>query len=170
MEFSFPAIAGACPVCGKACGAIYRGYYRRWMVCPLALFIGWVAIRTAFCKHHHRRFALFPGFLVPFRGFSREAMLRLWRAWQKNPAELVDSVDRWFHVLDCEVYLSLMTLYSQLRLILGQLRSGAALFGTPPLHPGGLSSILDIASNHIECAILHPAFGLATSLRIDPPP
>jgi hypothetical protein len=170
MEFPFPAIAGACPVCGTACGAIYRGYYRRWVICPRALFIGWVAIRTAFCKHHRRRFALFPEFLIPFRCFSRAAFLRLWQEWREKPAELTDSVDRWFHELKQEVYLSAVTLYSQLRLILSQLRAGHALFDTAPILPGALTSLLDIPSDRVEHAILHRAFGTAASSRIDPPP
>ena len=170
MEFPFPMIVGACPVCGRACGAIYRGYYRRWVICPQAVFIGWVAIRTAWCKHERRRFALFPEFLIPFRSFSREALLRLWQAWREKPSELMNSVDRWFHDSDREIYLSMATLYSQLRLILRQLRSGSLLLGTPPVIPGGLLSLHEISPAQVEQAILHRAFGLATSLRIDPPP
>lgn len=170
MDYPFPAIAGACPACGRACGAIYRGYYRRWMICPSALFIGWVAIRTAFCRHNHRRFALFPEFLVSFRSFSRTAMSLLWRAWREKPGELTRSVDRWFHDFDQEVYLSISTLYSQLQLILRQLRSGYVHFKTPPISQGGLRSLLNFSSLHVERAIEHPAFGLVASFRIDPPP
>jgi hypothetical protein len=170
MEFPFPAISGSCPVCGRACGAIYRGYYKRWMICPRALFIGKLAIRTGFCRHEQKRFALFPEFLIPFRSFSREAFLKLWRAWKEKPGEVADSVDRWFDELDQEVCLSISTIYSQLKLILRQLRSGPRLFGTPPILPGGLLALLDISSAQVEGAIGHPAFGLAASLRIDPPP
>lgn len=170
MEFPFPAIAGACPVCGTACGAAYRGYYRRWVICPHALFIGWVAIRTAYCKHERRRFALFPEFLIPFRKFSRKAFVMLWQDWRAKPSELIDSVDRWFHNLDQEIYLSVSTLYSQLRLIVRQLMAGHALFGTPPIELGLVTSLLDLPSDRVEYAIQHRAFGLAASSRIDPPP
>jgi len=140
------------------------------MICPRALFIGWVAIRTAYCLHHQRRFALFPEFLIPFRSFSRVALFRLWQAWRDKPGELADSVDRWFHGLDQEVYLSMATLSSQLQFILRQLRAGSLLFGTPAILPGGLLSLLNISPDSVERAILHRAFGLAASLRIDPPP
>lgn len=170
MDFPFPEIAGACPVCGTACGAIYRGYYRRWVICPEALFVGRVAIRTAFCKCHKQRFALFPEFLIPFRSFSRVAFVLLWQAWKEKPGELVNAVDRWFHGLNQEVYLSIMTLYSQLQLILMQLRAGHLLFGIPSIPPGSIVSLLDIPPDHVEHAILHRAFGLAASSRIDPPP
>jgi len=94
----------------------------------------------------------------------------LWRAWRKSPRDLLSSVDRWFTSLDREIYLSMDLLYSQLRLIVRQLRSGSALFKTPPLHPGGLSTLLDLPADQVEQAILHPAFGLLGSLRTDPPP
>lgn len=169
MEFPFPLIAGECPVCGRACGAIYRGYYRRWVVCPTLLFIGWVAVRTAFCKHHKHRFALFPNWLIPFRSFSREAFLKLWIKWREKPSELIDSVDRWFDDFEREVYISGATLHSQLRFILRQLRAASHLFA-PQISNGGLNALLHLTSVPIERVILNPAFGLACSLRIDPPP
>lgn len=170
MDFPFPVIAVLCPVCGKNCGAIYRGYYRRWAVIPNAPFIGWVAVRTAFCKAKRRRFSLFPSFLIPFRGFSRVALLWLWKAWISAPGELTQTVDRWFENMGREVYLSLSTLYSQLRFTVRQLQAGHTLFGVKHFSPAALSGALDLSRSEVELAILHPAFGLATSLRIDPPP
>ena len=170
MEFSFPEIASACPICGRACGAIYRGYYRRWVICPLALFIGFVAIRTAFCKHERRRFALFPNFLIPFRSFSREAFGRIWKLWREQSRGLMGSVDQWFHSLEQEVYLSASTIYSQLRLILRQFRGAPNWFNLPPMQPGGIGSLFDISVHDGGRAIEHRAFGLATSFRINPPP
>jgi hypothetical protein len=170
MDFPFPAIFDACPVCQTACGAIYRGYYRRWVICPQALFMGWVAIRTGLCKAKKRRFALFPSFLVPFRSFSRIALLWLWGAWNKTPCALVQSVDRWFNRMEREVYISVSTIYLQLRLIVRQLQAGHLLFGVKHFTPATLSGALDLNLPEVESAILHPAFGLAASLRIDPPP
>lgn len=95
MAYPFPAIAMACPICDGACGAVFRGYYRRWAVCPEVGFMGWLAIRTGYCKVLRRRFALFPSFLVPFRGFSRAAMLLVWRAWRGDVSKLQESVDGW---------------------------------------------------------------------------
>jgi hypothetical protein len=171
MEFPFPAIAIACPVCGKPCGAIYKGYYRRWVICPWALFIGFIAIRTAYCKHERRRFALFPNFLIPFRSFSREAFSRLWNIWREDQtARLIDSVDEWFHDFEREVYFAASSIHSQLRLILRQFRGAPHWFGLPPLQPGGIISLLEVSIPDGAIAIQHKAFGLATSLRINPPP
>ena len=170
MDYRFPVISHKCPVCGGACGAVYRGYYRRYVVCPLIPFMGWVAIRTGYCKSRHRRFALFPDFLIPFRGFSRAAMLLLWRAWAKDASGLTMAVDQWFSGIGREVYLSLSTLYSQLRFLTRQLQAGHALFGVPPFFPPALLGLMSLKSSAIESAIAHPAFGLAASLRIDPPP
>ena len=169
MEFPFPAIAGDCPLCGLACGAIYRGYYRRWAICPQALFFGFLAIRTGLCRHYGRRFALFPEFLVSFRGFSRVAFLWLWRAWRKNPRNLLNSVDRWFDELAREVYISEQTLYSQLRLIWRQLHAGSLVFKTQSLPSGGVGALTALSVEAVEQAILHPAFGLLVILIFDPP-
>jgi len=170
MTYPFPCIAASCPICGGACGAIYRGYYRRWAVVPESNFIGRIAIRTGFCKARQRRFALFPSFMIPFRSFSRTAILWLWRAWIKAPGELVQAVDRWFEGIGREVYLSLSTLYSQLRFTSRQLHAGHTLFRVRHFSPTALSGVLEVPQSEIEAAILHPAFGLAASLRIDPPP
>jgi hypothetical protein len=170
MEFPFPAIAAQCPLCGSDCGAIYKGYYRRWAVIPDVPHIGWIAIRTGLCKAKGRRFALFPSFLIPFRSFSRVAMLWLWKAWIKSPGKITQSVDHWFEDLEQEVYLALSTLYLQLRFIVRQLQAGRSLFGVKSFAPAALSGVLDLGLPEVESAILHPAFGLAANLRIDPPP
>ena len=172
MDFPFPEIARACPVCSGPCGAIYRGYYRRGMICPAALFIGFVAVRTGFCKATSRRFALFPEFLIPFRSFTRTAFAWLWRAWRESSSELGATVDRWFDQLDRETSLSISTLDSQLRFILLQLRVGSQAFGLPAFAPlaGGVSGMTELT---VDCglqAVNHLAFGAVANSRIDPPP
>lgn len=170
MEFPFPAIAGDCPVCGLNCGAIYRGYYRRGVVCPAALFVGFVAIRTGYCKAKRRRFALFPEFLIPFRGFSRSAFVRLWKTWRETPRELATSVDRWFDGFEQEIFISISTLDSQLRFILAQFIAGYATFGIPAMSAGPLSQARAIPMASGLQAINHLAFGAVANSRIDPPP
>ena len=171
MEFPFPAIMKVCPICGRACGAIYRGYYQRWMICPLVLFVGRVAVRTAYCKHEKKRFALFPRFLIPFRSFSREGFLKLWTLWKEKQSSLENEVDSWFSSMEQEVCLSVSTIHSQLRLILRQFRAGQVLLGIPPTYIKDLSFLLsDFPTDLGSQAILHKAFGLAANFRIDPPP
>ena len=170
MEFPFPLIRDLCPVCEKPCCAIYRGYYRRWVICPTLLFIGWIAIRTGFCKHKGRRFALFPEFLIPFRAFSRDGFLRLWRAWLEKPGDLANTVDEWFHELSQEVSFSVSTLQSQLRLILRQVRAGSGPLGMPACQLVRVSALCSLPSGSVDQAIRHRAFGVWASLRIDPPP
>ena len=170
MVFPFPAIAAACPVCGTACGAVYRGYYRRWGVVPEAPYVGWVAVRTAFCKRLGRRYALFPDFLIPIRTFSREAFLRLAQCWRVSAARFVEDVDRWFDTFEQEVYLSASTLYAQLRFVVRELRLGWPRFGIAPFHGRGLSELARLETSATRLAITHPAFGLGASSRIDPPP
>ena len=170
MAYPFPAISEACPICGLACGVVFRGYYRRWVVCPEERFMGWLAIRTGFCKARSRRFALFPSFLVPFRGFSRVAMLLVWRAWKSDASKLQESVDGWIFGIGREVYLSISTLYSQLQFLTRQLQAGHALFGTGAFSPNALCGLASLRAGSVEAAILHPAFGVAANSRIDPPP
>jgi hypothetical protein len=170
MNFPFPAIAGKCPVCERGCGAVYRGYYRRGAICPAALFVGFVAIRTGFCKATRRRFALFPDFLIPFRSFSRAAFLWLWEAWRESPRDLGTAVDRWFEAFHREISIAVSTLDSQLRFILRQLSAGHQIFGLPPLTSVRLAYGLDLPVSTGERAIHHQAFGVAASSRIDPPP
>ena len=170
MQYGFPAIATACPVCGRACGAVYRGYYRRWVVCPESRFMGFLAIRTGFCKARRRRFALFPSFLVPFRGFSRAAMLMVWQTWKSDAGKLQESVDAWVFGVGREVYLSLSTIYSQLLFLTRQLQAGPALFGTGVISANALCGLASLHADSVEAAILHPAFGLAANSRIDHPP
>lgn len=170
MAYPFPAIAEACPICGRACGAIFRGYYRRWVVCPEAQFMGWLAIRTGYCKALRRRFALFPSFLVPFRGFSRAAILLVWRAWRNDAGKLQESVDGWIFGAGREVYLSLSTLYSQLQFLTRQAQAGQALFGTPAFSPNALCGLAGLDCHVVDAVICHPAFGVAANSRIDPPP
>lgn len=170
MEFPFPAIRAACPVCGRACGAIYRGYYRRRAVIPEVPFLGWVAIRTAICGQTGARFALFPDFLIPIRSFSREAFARLTRAWLDSAARLVDEVDRWFHGLEGEVYLPASTLYAQLRFVVREIRLGWGRFGLAPFHGVLIEDLARLDAGVRDAAIAHPAFGLGASSRIDPPP
>lgn len=170
MEYPFPAIATACPLCGGACGAIFRGYYRRRAVVPEVPFLGWVAIRTAVCRRTGGRFALFPDFLIPIRSFSREAFARLTRAWRESAARLVDDVDRWFHGLEGEVYLSVSTLYAQLRFVVREIRLGWGRFGIEPFYGVLIEDLSRLGAVATEAAIAHPAFGLSASSRIDPPP
>ena len=132
--------------------------------------MGWLAIRTGYCKAHGRRFALFPSFLVPFRGFSRAAMLLVWRAWRQDASKLQESVDGWIFGVGREVYLSLSTLYSQLQFLTRQLQAGPALFGTGAFSPNAICGLASLGAGSVDAAILHPAFGLAANSRIDPPP
>jgi hypothetical protein len=177
MDYPFPGIASACPVCGHACGAIYRGYYRRWAVVPEAGFIGWVVVRTAFCRRLRRRFALFPDFLVSFRSFSRLALVWLTRLWRSKPTDgdapadfLTRRIDRWFERLKREVYLPASTLYAQLRFIVRELRLGGSRLGLPPFDGQAACDLELLPLPLIEAAIAHLAFGLGASSRIDPPP
>ncbi len=170
MDFPFPAIAGSCPICERSCGAIYRGYYRRGAICPQALFVGFVAVRTGYCKATGRRFSLFPDFLIPFRSFSRTAFLWLWRAWQENPRELGSTVDRWFDAFHQEISIALSTLDSQLRFVLTQLSAGQQVFDVPPLESVRLAEAWALPLASAERAIQHRAFGAVANLRIDPPP
>jgi len=170
MDFPFPLIATACPVCGLNCGAIYRGYYRRGAICPAALFVGFVAVRTGYCKARRRRFALFPEFLIPFRSFSRTAFVYLWHAWQRCPREMAASVDRWFDECAQEVSIAMSTLDSQLRFVVRQIYAGHATFGIPPLAPGPILREPAIPLDSGLRAIQHLAFGAVANSRIDPPP
>jgi hypothetical protein len=170
MAYPFPAISAVCPLCRRACGAVFRGYYRRWAVCPESQFMGWLAIRTGYCKALRRRFALFPSFLVPFRGFSRAAMLLVWQAWKSDASKLQESVDAWFFGLGREVYLSLWTLYSQLQFLTRQAQAGNALFGIPSFAPNSLCGLASLNAHDVELVILHPALGVVANSRIDPPP
>jgi len=170
MDFPFPAIGGACPVCGGRCGAIYRGYYRRGAICPAALFVGFVAVRTGFCKARRKRFALFPEFLIPFRSFSRTAFAWIWRAWRERPEALGAAVDRWFDPFEREISISISTLDSQLRFVLLQLRAGHITFGIPSLSLGPMDRGLSIPLAAGLRAVNHLAFGAVASSRIDPPP
>lgn len=170
MDYPFPAISEACPICGRACGAVFRGYYRRWVVCPEERFMGWLAIRTGYCKGRGRRFALFPSFLVPFRGFSRAAMLLVWQAWKSDASKLQESVDAWIFGVGREVYLSLSTLYSQLLFLTRQAAAGRVLFKIPAFSPNALCGLASLAPHHVDAVILHPAFGVVANSRIDPPP
>jgi hypothetical protein len=170
MDFPFPAIATACPVCGSACGAVYRGYYRRGAICPAALFVGFVAIRTGFCKANKRRFALFPEFLIPFRSFSRVAFLWLWKAWRESPRELGSAVDRWFDAFHREISIAVSTLDSQLRFTLRQIAAGHRAFDLPPLTSVRLAHGLELPVSTGVRAIRHSAFGAVANSRIDPPP
>jgi hypothetical protein len=170
MDYPFPTISGACPICSRGCEAVYRGYYRRWAICPEAPWIGWVAIRTGYCKATRRRFALFPEFLITFRSFSRQALLWLYLCWSGTPDRLIQSVDAWFGEFHREVYLSLFTLYSQLRFLISQIRSGSQLFGIKASSFTTLYALRDLSPEKVESIILHPCFGLAANLRIDPPP
>jgi hypothetical protein len=173
MEFAFPSIAGDCPVCGTACGAVYRGYYRRWGVAPEAPFEGWIAIRTALCRRLGRRYAVFPSFLVPLRPFSREGFRRLVDAWRLGPRRLVDAVDAWWRGFEREVYLSISTLYSQLRFVVRELRVSHVLEIAAVPAVQRLRSVADLAevpAAVVTAGIAHPSFGCGASLRIDPPP
>lgn len=170
MDYPFPVITKVCPICGRACGAIYRGYYRRWVICPQIQFMGWMAIRTGYCKDRRRRFALFPDFLIPFRGFSRVALLWLFRAWRESAKDLTRAVDQWFSNQRREVYLSLSTLYSHLRFMTRQFQAGHVLFEITPFSPHALSGLSSVPISKLESAILHPGFGCVANSRIDPPP
>lgn len=170
MEFPFPEIISHCPICGRGCGAIYRGYYRRWGIVPEASYFGWIAVRTGFCKYHKRRFALFPEFLVPFRSFSRQAFSRLAHAWIRRGVAMIQEVDRWFSDREQEMYLAASTLYSQLRLIVRELRLGWARFKVPPFSGASVWDLKLVEPDSFDVSILHHAFGLGASSRIDPPP
>lgn len=170
MVYPFPGIASDCPLCHRACGAIYRGYYRRWGVVPEAPLIGWIAIRTAYCRYHRCRFALFPEFLVPFRAFSRQAFCWLVLAWRQRGVDMVGVVDTWFAALDQEVYLAVSTLYSQLRFITRELRLGFSRFGVVPFFGTSVWDLKAVDPSVFEVCIPHSAFGLGASSRIDPPP
>lgn len=97
-------------------------------------------------------------------------MLSLWKAWASDPGGLTEFVDQWFANIGREVYLSLSTIYSQLRFLTRQLQAGHALFAITPFSPHALCGLINLDPRALESAILHPAFGLASSLRIDPPP
>ena len=170
MAFPFPSISGSCPICLSGCGAIYRGYYRRMVLCPAVPFFGFVAVRTGFCKLRRTRFALFPEFLVPLRSFSRVAFISLWQAWCESPQDIGTKFDRWFDALKDEVFLSFSTLYTQLQFILRQLRGDQGLFGVPPFSLTNLQALGQLPEPSIKQAVNHRAFGCIANNRIDPPP
>jgi hypothetical protein len=132
--------------------------------------VGFVAIRTGFCKATKRRFALFPNFLIPFRSFSRVAFLWLWEAWRNKPGALGSAVDRWFDSFHREISIAFSTLDSQLRFILRQISAGHLIFGLPPLTSVRLGYGLELPKSRGEQAIHHRAFGAVANSRIDPPP
>lgn len=169
MVFPFPAISSACPLCDLACGATYRGYYRRWGVIPEAPFLGWVAIRTGFCKYYQRRFALFPEFLVPFRSFSRQAFFRLTQSWIQRGIEMISDVDLWFSNLEQEVYLAVSTLYFQLRLVVRELRLGTSRLDEP-FYGTSVWDLREVSPPVFEACISDLGFGLSASSRINRPP
>lgn len=173
MAFPFPVISTACLVCGGPCGAIFRGYYRRWAIVPEIPFHGWVAIRTALCRRLGVRYAVFPAFLVPLRPFSREGFGRLADAWREHRGRLALEVDRWWVGLEREVYLAASTLYSQLRFIVGELRVSPvlAISGLPAVQRlRSIGDLADVPVPILRAGIAHLSFGCGASLRIDPPP
>jgi hypothetical protein len=104
MKFAFPAISGQCPRCGQAACAVYRGYYRRLLLCPEMEFLGPVVIRTAYCRRRQERFALLPTFLIPRRRISRLGFERL-REEAARTRCLNDLIDGWMTGLGDEFYL-----------------------------------------------------------------
>lgn len=116
MDYPFPVLAECCPLCEGAGCAIYRGYYRRGMICPEMEFVGPVVIRTGYCKTQGTRFALIPDFLFPRRRISRLGVERLKEAYGSTQTgrRLRAAIDEWMAGLGDEFYFPVSTAHSYL--------------------------------------------------------
>ena len=115
MDYPFPDLSKHCPVCERPKCAIYRGYFRRFLLCPEMEFVGWVIIRTGWCKSLNRRFALIPDFLMPRCKISRLGHLLLQELHLKSDRGLYAAIDDCLEGLGDEFYLPRSTVSACLR-------------------------------------------------------
>ncbi len=63
MEYVFPEIREACPVCSGVACAQWRGYYARLIFCTEMESLRRIFIRTGRCRATGRAFSAVPSFL-----------------------------------------------------------------------------------------------------------
>ena len=116
---AWPDIHAACPVCGQAHCAIYRGYYTRFLFCTELEFTGRLVIRTGYCKTLNIRFSLIPDFVLYRRRLSRLTHDRL-REARAARATLMATIDDLLADLGEEFFLPLSTAHAYLRIAFAQ--------------------------------------------------
>jgi len=109
MTYPFPEIRIKCPLCEESNCAIYKGYYRRFVMCPEMEIASWVAIRVGLCKSTKTRFALLPDFLIPRRKISRMGHELLLEYYKRSQQNIYATLDDWLDGLDDEFFLSRST-------------------------------------------------------------
>jgi hypothetical protein len=63
MEFAFPGIKEACPICGDADCAQWRGYYRRFIFCTEMEELKRIFLHVGRCQKTRESFLAYPSFL-----------------------------------------------------------------------------------------------------------
>jgi NADPH-dependent 7-cyano-7-deazaguanine reductase QueF len=63
MEYDFPEIKAACPICGNADCAQWRGYYRRLIFCTEMEELKRIYVRVGRCRKTKESFRAVPSFL-----------------------------------------------------------------------------------------------------------
>ena len=63
MEYAFPEIKEACPVCGETDCAQWRGYYRRFIFCTEMEELKGIFIHVGRCRKTKESFTATPSFL-----------------------------------------------------------------------------------------------------------
>jgi len=110
---SWPNLDRACPCCGKACCAVYRGYYTRFLACPVLGYFGQVVVRTGYCRGLGIRFSLFPDFLIRYLRISKLGVLAL-QSFQMKRTRLLDVISDWTERMPEAFDLPLSTAYAYL--------------------------------------------------------
>lgn len=117
MKYSeWPDLARACPCCGGANCAVFRGYYTRLLFCPEMEFVGRVVIRTGYCCREDRRFALLPDFVIRYRRVSLLSLGRLRECYRGSGGQLLAAIDEWTDGLSEEFYVPRSTAHAYLNL------------------------------------------------------
>lgn len=65
MDFDFPDIQEACPVCFVSGHAIWKGYFLRRFCCPILDYYGWIWARKGYCEPKKTHFSMLPDFCIP---------------------------------------------------------------------------------------------------------
>lgn len=117
MDFdSWPKLVCECPYCGEPYCAIYRGYYKRFLLCPVMRFLGPVMIRTGYCKTKKVRFTLFPDFLIRNIRISILGLLAFLSGLKSHNNSVMLAIDECTSKLKEEFYLPISTAYTYLKI------------------------------------------------------
>lgn len=109
MSFEgWPDIKSRCPICGHSGCATYRGYYSRFLFCTELEFLGYLVVRTGYCKFKKIRFTLLPEFVIHRRRVSVFTQNRL-REARASHQTLLAAIDELNSDLGEEFYLPIST-------------------------------------------------------------